>query len=367
MQLQWVAVNFATGNIVCDLTGIDLAAPLVRTIGQYESVQMSLTVDDNTNPDWLYGTMPYVGALIAYTGTNTAPTVVWGGVVTQRVRTPGSNVVQLALSTPEEHLDRCPVGTYNSGTKNQDTIVSDLMAWTMGTNGVAWTLNHLANASTQTQSVSYTPSAQTTVYSALQALTAVSGGPEWTAGWSWDVAGGTITPTLSYGARIGQPVNAGAQPNVTIEAQDLMGGSAFTEDYSAGMGANVVTCYGSASANATSSDVPYATAQAVNLNGRPLLTYFYQPNSTVSDPATLATYASQALAEMSDGAQALTMVIPNDLPGKQFGLDWHLGDDIGWRIGGPAFPVELSGIGRAVSLQADWATITPVLKGVSLS
>ncbi|HET6916945.1 MAG TPA: hypothetical protein VFH56_12715 [Acidimicrobiales bacterium] len=365
MNLQWVAVNLLTGAIVCDLADLELTGALATTIGQVESTQMFLHVTDSTNPDWLTGTQPGGSALIAYTGTNTTPTVVWGGIVTQRVREPGDPTVQLALSTPECYLDGCQVGTYTASNLNQDTILQGLMAFAMGSNRPAWTLNHLSNASTQTQSVSYTPSSQTSVYAALQALSAVQGGPEWMTGWTWNVAAGTITPTLTYGARIGQPVNAGAQPNVTIESGDLMPGSAFTEDYSPGMGANVVTAFGSTS-GASSGALPTATAQEVDLKGRPLWTYAFTPNQTVTDVTVLASYASQAATLMQDGAQPLTMTIANDLTGKQFGLDWNLGDDIGWVIDGPAFPQPVSGVSRVVSYHADWTTITPILKGASL-
>lgn len=362
--LQWVAASLLTGDIIADLPGIELAgAPLAVTIGQIESVQMTLNLDDKTNPDWPLGTQPGGAVLVAYTGTGTSPSIVWGGIVTQRVRIPGSTQVQLACSTAEAYLDACPVGTYTATDLNQDTILQGLMAFAMGPNRPGWVLEHLPNASTQTQTVAYTPSSQTSVYAALQALSAVQGGPEWIAGWSWDVAARTIVPTLTYGARIGQAVNAGAEPNVTIESADLQAGSAFSEDYSPGMGANQVTAYGSAAANATSTDVPMATATALDLQGRPLWAYGYQPNGTVTDPAILGLYAAQASARMQDGAQPLTMVIANDLVGKRLGTDWHIGDDIGWRIDGPAFPVPLSGVGRCISYQADLATITPILKG----
>lgn len=361
-----MAADLLTGVIIADLPSLLLAEPLVATIGQSESVNVTLSLDSTTNPAWLVATRPGATSLIAYTDDGPSPTIVWGGIVMQRVRdtTP---LVELALSTPEVYLDACMVGSYTATGLNQDTILSSLMAWAMGPNRPDWTLDHLANASTQTQSVSYTPSAQVSVYAALQSLSAVMGGPEWTAGWSWDVAAGKITPTLTYGARIGAAVNAGASPNVTIESTDLMPGSAFAEDYSTGMGANLVTTFGAASADAVSGAVPSASAQAVDLQGRPLWTYAYAPDQTVTDATVLGSYASAALTQMQDGAQPLTMTIPNDVPGKQFGVDWGLGDDIGWIIEGPAFPEPLSGVARCVSYQADWATITPVLKAASLS
>lgn len=363
MALQWVAASLLTGEIIADLPGIEIDDVLARTIGQYETAQATLNLDDRTNPDWLLGTQPGGSVLIAYTGSGKEPSIVWGGIVTQRVRIPGSTQVQLALSTAEAYLDGCYVGTYNATDLNQDTILQGLMAFAMGPNRPPWVLEHLPNASTQTQSVSYDMSSQTTVYAALQALSAVQGGPEWMAGWSWDTAAMTITPTLTYGARIGQAVNADAQPNVTIESGDLQAGSAYSEDYSPGQGANTVTAYGSADADARSTDVPMATATAIDLKGRPLWAYGYQPNGTVTDPATLGLYAAQASNRMQDGAQPLTMVIANDLAGKRLGVDWNIGDDLGWHIEGPAFPQPLSGVGRCISYQAALATITPILKG----
>lgn len=361
-MLRWVGVDMLTGNIVADLPDIEIAGTLPTTIGQPEQATVTLHLTDATNPDWLEATQPGGSVLIAYTGDVTAPTIAWGGIVQQRVRDT-SPVVQLALTTPESYLDACYVGDYTATNANQDSILATLMAFASGAGQWPITLNHLPNASTQTQSVAYTSSSQTTILSALQALSALQGGPEWTMGWSWNTTAGTITPVLSYGARIGQPVLAGSQPNVTLESTDLMA-SAFSEDYSSGQGANQVICYGSASASASSSVVPTATATATNTKGRPLWAYAFQPNSTVSDSTTLANYAIAALTAIQDGTHPLSMTIPLGIPGKQLGLDWGLGDDIGWNLTGPAFPTPITGVARCVGYQVDQATITPVLTSV---
>lgn len=363
--LQWTAVRLLTGQIVCDLPDIELTSQLAVTIGQLESAQVVLHLQATTNPDWPTGTQPGGSALIAWTGDPTAPTIVWGGIVAQRVRLPGSSDVQLGLVTPEAYLDGCEVGTYTATNLNQDTILASLMAFASGTGRVPIALRQLA-PSIQTQTVAYTRSSQVTVYAALQALSGVAGGPEWSMDWVWNVATGIILPRLNYGIRIGTGVLAGAQPNVTIEPTDMLAGSAFSEDFSAGHGANDVIAYGSASSTATSTDVPFVESVVLDTKGRPLWTYAYSPNQTVSDLTVLKTYAIAAVTQMQDGAQPLAVVLSTTLLGKQFGVDWNLGDDLGWSLSGMAFPTPLAGVGRCIGYRVDATTITPILKGVSL-
>lgn len=368
-DLQWLAVNLLTGSIVCDLPDVDLVDPLAMTIGQYEQVKVNLHLETKTSADWLAGTQDGGGVLIAWTGEPESRVITWGGIVQQRFRDLG-NTVQLGLVTGEALLEGAQVGTYNATGLNQDTILSSLMAFTAGANKVPITLNQLT-PSTNVQTVAYTPSSQTSVYAALQALSAVNGGPEWTMDWVWNLAAGTILPRINYGARVGNPVNAGQQPNVTLEMNDLQAGSGFTEDYSPGHGANDIVAWGSADPAATTTDLPFAQATETDLKGRPLWTYAYQPDQTTSDPAKLATYATAALGQLQDGAQPLAMTISNTLVGKRFGVDWFLGDDLGWSLGGPdadslAFPNTVSGTARCIGYKADTTSITPTLQGANL-
>lgn len=362
--LSWVGVSLLTGQIIADLPGIELTGPLATTIGQAESTTVTLNLASTTNPDWPAATLPGGVALIAYTGEPSAPTIVYGGIVTQRVRDT-SYAVTLSLSTAETYLGACYIGDYTATSKNQDAIIADLMSFANGASQIPFVLQHLPNASTFLQTVAYAAADQVTVLSALQSLSAISGGPEWTIYWSWDLTAATITPTFAYGARIGTP--AAGVPNVTVELADLLSGSTFTEDYSTGYGANSVTAVGAPPPDAANSSVPSVNATAANLNGRPLWAYSYQPDSTVSDLGILSDYVQQALTQMSNGIQPLQLILPNDLPGKRFGVDWFLGDDIGWVFEGLAFPGGVSGLARCIGYQVDHTTITPVLKGAGLS
>jgi hypothetical protein len=363
-DLQWLGVNLLSGQIIADLADVELTEPLAVTIGQYEQTRVYLNVEPNTPADWLAATQPGGTALIAWTGQPLAPNIVWGGIVQQRARTLG-NKVELALITPEGYLEACPVGTYNAAGLNQDTILSSLMAFAAGTYRPSIILNQLT-PSTNVQTVAYTPSSQASVYTALQALSGVTNGPEWTMDWYWDLVARTIRPRLNYGARVGNPVQAGGLPNVTVELEDLQDGSSFVEDYSPGHGANDVTAFGAPDPNATAADIASAQATAGDLKGRPLWSYVYQPNQTVTTSGALAPYATAAVAQMQDGAQPLSMVLLNNAPGKQLGVDWFLGDDLGWSLDGPTFPVPVAGTARCIGYTATTQTITPMLKGASL-
>lgn len=377
--INWTAVQLSTGAIVADLPGIELASDLPVTIGQVESATLVLNISTQTPGNWLTATQPGGAALIAWTGDPASPSIIWGGIVRQRIRGIGPRVT-LSCETPETYLNAAYVGNYTATSVNQDTILAALMGFASGTNQVPWVLNHLPSASTQTQSVSYASTSNVSVLSALQSLSAYAGGPEWTATWQWNLAARTIVPVLNYGARVGTPASNGV-PAVTITSADLAAEAVFTEDYSEGYGANQVTAYGAsantASSSSSSTVIPTATGTAIDLKGRPLWRYVYQPSSSITDPNVLAQHAAAAVTQLQDGAQPLTLVMPRrhqylsssgwGPTGKQLGQDWNLGDDIGWNITGPAFPSPVAGVARAIGYRLTYDTITPILQGALLS
>lgn len=357
--VSWVAADFLTGELIADLPDIEFDEALAVSIGQPEQATVNLHLL-TAPPNWLDATKPAKAVLLAYIGDLT--NIVWGGIVEQRDRD-ATTIVELTLTSAETYLDACYVGDYTATNVNQDTILSSMLAYAAGTNRPTWDLNHV-NPSSATQSVAYTADSNTTVLTALQALSGVSNGPEWLITWHLVPGAATtrVRPLITYGSRIGTPAGANG-PNVIIETADLQAGSGLHEDYSSGQGANTITAYGTAPENAYDDSVPMATATSLDLQGRPLWEYRYQPNSTVTDAATLATYAEQALQVMQNGTQPLTLVMDNDATGKQLGVDWNLGDDMGWYLSGIAFPTPETGVARCVGYQLDVATITPILQG----
>lgn len=363
MSLNWTAFQFSTGAIICDLPGLELAnGPMQRSIGQVESTNLNLNLDDDTAPEWVAATEKYSAGIVGWSGDPANPVIKWGGIVTQRVRDPFSPTVQLALSTPEDHLGRVPVGSLAT-TANQDTLVADLMAFATGPNMPPWVLNHVS-PSTQQQTVAYIGGQSNAfVLGALQSLSAYYQGPEWVTGWQWNVAAGTIVPTLTYGSRIGQVADPVLGPMVVFEADDMQVGSTLTEDCSASNFANQVTVMGASSGSTGSTS---ATATAPNLAGRVLCNLTITPTVSTTDPVALGQFAYAAVTQLAAGSQAAKLVVSKDLPGKSFGADWNLGDDIGYIFDGPAFPQPIRATVRAVSCAVDLTTVTPMLQGVVL-
>ena len=361
--LNWTAFQFVTGAIICDLPGLELASgPMQRSIGQMESTNLNLNLDAITAPEWMAATEKGSAGIVAWSGDPASPVIKWGGVVTQRVRDPFSPSVQLALSTPEAHLASVQVGSLAT-TDNQDTLVADLMGFATGTNMPPWVLTHVT-PSTQQQTVTYTAGqSNVSVLSALQTLSAYYGGPEWFTGWQWNVAAGTIVPTFTYGSRIGRVADPVLGPSVVFEANDMQAGSSFTEDYSAGYGANQVTMMGTASGSVGSTS---ATATAASLAGRPLWNMTYTPSVATTDATALGQFAYAAVTQLAAGSQTVKLVVSKDLPGKRVGADWDLGDDIGYIFTGPAFPRPISKTARCVGYAVDLTTATPMLQGVVL-
>lgn len=365
--LNWLGICFQTGDIICNLPGIQIQAPLAATIGQPETANLVLNLDDDTAPEWLTATTEGYGALIAWTGDPAAPVIQWGGIVQQRIRSPFSTQVQLSASTPDAWLASVPVGNLAT-TANQDTLAASLMGFATGANMPPWVLIPSSIASTQQQAVAYQASQNQNVLAALQSLSAYNGGPQWMTGWQWNLAVGKIKPTFTYGQRIGQPADPVLGPQVSFTVNDMQGGSSLSEDYSSGKGANTIA----ATLTPTAGGLIVATATASDLKGRPLTWMSYTPSSGAAAPSgsdlpTVAgAYAAAAIQALSDGSPTQNIVITNGIVGKQFGDDWNLGDDVGWRFTGQAFPDSPGGVSQCIGYRVDLTTITPILKGAVL-
>lgn len=388
-EIQWTAFDLLTGQIIMDSQqiGWEASTPLLQSIGQMETANLTFNVDETTPSEWTQATTPGGSGWVAWLGSPASPVILWGGIVTQRVRTL-STQINLQLSTLEAYLDGLPMGQYSAISVNQDAILNQIMTQFvnnvttgalagMSVNIPTFALIPSGVPSTATQTWTYTANPNVTVLGALQAVSSVLGGPQWLTGWSWNLSAGTITPTFTYGQQVGAVVPAGLAPAVTIDLNDLRNGSQFTEDFSAGYGANVVVALGSAQSKssnggAVTSGVAYAGSPLVAgglPGGRPAWVYTYNPNAQVSSLSVLNSYAAGALRVLQSGNQPIVAVLDIHQPGKQYGVDWNIGDFIGWSFGGVKgmdlqFPTAVVGSAQVIGVQITPATITPVLAAV---
>lgn len=355
MALSWVACNAADGRVLADLP--DLAVDSVSVVlGSYTSTQGSLPVP--TAPEgWPRATLPggVFLVLLDDVGDGLDPLPVWGGLVLRRTRTLGDEV-PVSVATVEAYLDR-RFARDRTFTGVAQTDVVRLLVEEFATSFPIRV--QVVSASSTVRDRVYKDSDDKTLLSVLSELSGVAGGPEWTVGWEHQTNPERYTPVLYVADRIGSPVPDGMGPGATFESPGPVTDAQLVEDFAAGKGATDVMAVSTASEDVR----PQSPHQVAVSPERPPFEHRFTPSTSISEVSTLTAHAQAALAQMQDGAQALTLtaIIQN---APRLGRDWFIGDDVGYRIQAPAFPDGLSGTARCIGWTIDLAepaTVTPIL------
>ncbi len=378
MTLQWVSADLATGKIIADLPGISPDYPLRRTIGLYDTATVHLYLDQAPE-NWERAVQEGASVLACYDDTvmpdGTQPNaIVWAGWVVTQIRNTATDTVDLSLATIEAYFDRRQVTDTAYVTVGQNAIIADLISKFVvtvgGTPGIPLTVTTSGAGTPQTQT--YLTTDWATVYSKMTQLNGLQNGPEFTCDWAWSSDGLSILPTLHIADRIGTAAMAGLEPATTWAMPGCVSDATQTRDYSSGKGANRVRAYSSGQGDGVPTS-PYFVA--ANLNNRPTFDFIYQPAASITDQPTLNSYAQQGVAFLAPGSVALTLT-GAIVESPHLGVDWFLGDDLGYQIGGLdengndtvlAFPGGISGVGRAIAYEIGGqsgqqpTTITPIL------
>jgi hypothetical protein len=362
----WKAVEAVTGYPIADLPDF-VADSLPATLSRPETFTGTMPINpaDSSAPvNWIQASDPWCVAILRI--DDATNTVVGGGYVNGRVRTQGDTVT-IPLVTAEGYLDRRQTGAYAPPATDQNTIMWQLVsqfvatASTAGLNGMPITLNTVGAAGVA-RDRTYAVADRKTVLSNLTELNNVQGGPEFTITWRHLTSPERWLPVFNVGTRIGQPVTTGLGPAVTFElGGTIQGGTvvdfAYTEDFSDTKGANYVTAYSLPDAT---TGLPLSQSMAYTVNARQLeLDYTWNPSTSITTAADLLAHVQQQLPLMQAGARSLALSIQgNAFP--QFGVDFFLGDSVGYRIGGldqfgkdtvPALPGGFSGVARVIGVQ----------------
>lgn len=366
MTLQWVSVDALTCRVLGDLPGLLPQYPLRRTLGQYETATFQFQLEDAPE-DWERGTRPLAAVLAAFDDTDPTAQIQWAGLINRRVRNTDDDTLDLTAATVESYFDRRSVGAVTYTATGQNTIVTDLIQRYVADVGGMPIVTALATAGTGVvRDRTYAVEDYAKVYQRLQELSGILAGPEWTVEWTWAADGVHLVPTLWVGDRIGSPVPAGLAPAATFDMPGCITTAQAVEDYSDGKGATRVTAYSSGEGETTPTS---GTQTAASSGGRPIVEYVFQPSTSITVTATLVDYARQVLAQLTPGQTAVTMTA-NTSAAPRLGVDWRLGDDVGYQIGGiddqgvetvKAFPGGIAGVGRAVAYELTADTITPIL------
>jgi hypothetical protein len=356
--LSWVACEARTGRVILDLPDL-----FVERVGAvlctYRTAAASLPVA--TAPEnWQRATLPKASRLVLL--DDEAP--IWGADIVRRSRSAG-DVVELSLATPEQTiLGAHYVGDVTYTGTAQGALVADLVDRFVFDGSVPMRVE-IVGTDTVTRDHTYTATQHKTVLAAITELAGRSNGPEFTVGWERDEDAGVVRyrPVLYVGNRIGSPVPADMGPAATFELPGPVSSVEFVEDFGEGKGANSVTAYSSGSGEA----VPAATATATDPD-RPTIEYHWSPSTSITETGTLASHAARAVAAMAAGARSLSLTaVQSEAP--RLGVDWWIGDDVGYGVTAPAFPDGLAGTARALGWelafprpgQSGPVMVTPVL------
>ena len=324
MTLSWLSVDARTGGVLADLPDLDVPK-VSRSICRYDSTTATLPVP--TAPDgWQLATRE--GGAVMILLDDTQP--IWGGLVTQCV--PGSgDTIPMSLATEESYLDRRYVGDVTYTGVGQNAIVADLIARYVATGplgGIPIRVVQVGGAGTL-RDRSYTDASDKSIYSVLTELAGVVGGPEWTIEWEHLTSPERYCPVLYVGARIGTQVMAGMAPSAVFDLPGCITEMTNPRDYSAGKGANDVMATSSATADVR----PQSPHQLAPDDGRPTYEHRFTPSTSITDVSTLTDHAQAALASLAPGASAVTLSAAV-VAAPKLGVDWQLGDDVGYQIGG---------------------------------
>lgn len=325
-MLLWVATEMRTGRVIAELPGLDVDQ-VADTMGRYESATATLPLMD-APPEWERATKP--GAAVLNLLDTDTMTPLWGGFVTKRPRTEG-DTIDLSLATIPAYFDRRYVGDETFTGVPQSVIVQQLVEKyaAAGANGGIPIRVEVVDPGT-TRSQTYKDADNQTLYTALQNLMGVDGGPEWRVGWEIaQTPALTITPVLYVGTMLGQRITPGLSPRVVFEMPGTAMSVQEVEDYSSGAGANLVRAY-----STDSNGVPIRSDDVVTVDGdRPTFEYRWQPSSSIIYKSTLDAHAHGLAPQLAGGTETLQLSAAH-VPGFQLGTDWDVGDDIGFKIGG---------------------------------
>lgn len=400
MTLSWLAVEASTGLVIAPLPGV--------RVTRVSSVLGDVTTCDGYIPvgsfptDWVRATEGRATNLILVDDykSKTVPVPLWGGWVMRRTRSLAAEM-RVTLSSLEGWLDSYRISTDRTFTGVSQTEIAKALVVEYALSGPhPLPLRIDAKPSTRLRDKTYEATSNKPVLTALQELSAIENGPEFTITWEWQHNPERITPVLTIADRIGTAPMPGLAPAATFSTTraGMVVAASLTEDYSHGQYASNVMTWSSGTGQAR----PQSTPQTFTDPIRPDVQFWHYPGSDITQQDTLDGYARQYLDRMRHGGTALSITAIMD-KAPRLASDWYIGDDIRYAIGGtvaspatelvsdayvdvyaedyrgrarvkkhpggvdsaPQFPGGLTGTARCVGWHldpAEPATVTPILE-----
>lgn len=372
MTFSWLSVEARTGRIIAELPLLD--APKVKqSIARYETTSATLPINlEDAPPDWLRATKRGAAHLVLLTDNPNDPAhgIPLIGYKISRRRRNESDTITLDMVTAEAYFDQRFVGDEAFAAVGQNTIISTLVTNyatdTGPKHGIPIRTQMVTAGAGIVRDRNYFDYNDKTLYSALVDLAGVIGGPEWYVGWEWQYNPDRLTPVLCVGDRIGTA--ATMAPNAVFDMPGCVSSFDLLEDYGVNRGGNDVMATSSGQGDTR----PQSPHQVAPTDDMPTFEVRFTPSTSIVDVNTLTSHAQAKLALTKAGSTALSLTAAVEAA-PVLGVDWFLGDDLGYAIGGldqsgrdtvPAFPGGISGIARNSGWELtldDTPFVTPIL------
>lgn len=326
---QWFACDLVSGQIIAELPSI--TGSLSRIIGASTSTGLNIPIPlggpDKPPPDIYSATDPGRTMIVAV--LNDQP--MWGGIVLRRQRgTEGTLTVSCA--SLESYLDHRFVRDHEWLEKDDTSLIAHGLAMDAEADeGIGLVID--ARPSGRLRDRRYLDQDDKTVLSALQELSGIKDGPEFTIDLEWtDETRTAFAKVLRIRPRIGlESTQAVFDSKSKSEAT-----YSFTEDYGDGRGANHIIATSSGEGEVRPQSIPARDEQQFHI-GWPRWERRFSPSTSITEIETLNTHAHSDLELRHLGARTFDIEVRGD-EYPRLGIDWNLGDNVRWHLFGHGHP-----------------------------
>lgn len=344
--MRWYGCDLVSGGVIEELP-LHPSGSLSHRLGAYTSA--GIVLDLGPAPaGWAEATQP--GRTMAVLAIDDV--VVWGGMILER-KGGTAGTVDLGVVECEAYLDRRYVAEHVWTGADERVIVSGLVSDAQP-QGIGYVLDVPVLGTTRDRT--YLAKDDKRVYSALQELMAVEGGPEWTVILDWSDATRTaVRKTFRARKRIGVAFSGAvgnAPPAVFQAAGESAAAYALAESFADPFGANHVIATSSGEGDDRPQSAAAIDSDALGVGRYPRFELRYQPSTSITNVATLDDHAAARLAALSRGLAAFSLAARFDAY-PRLGVDWQAGDDVGFELVGQRHPGGVVGIGRALGWTLD--------------
>lgn len=351
LPITWLACDFRTGYIACELPSLTPTGPLSRRLGTYTTTSFSLVLA-GAAAGWTEATDNGRTLLVAV--LDGAP--VWAGTCTVRGDRGSAPAVTLTATTAEGYLNRRFVPTVAFTGTDLSDIGAGLLAGVLADTPV---LDVTVTPAGVTADQSYQASADHSVAAALGDLMALEGGPEWTVDPVWNTDRSGVRLVVRIGPRIGQQ----AGPPPVFDFPGAVTAYAQQESYEDGKSATVVQATGAG--DGPTRAVSDIITSPLIAQGWPVYEYRWSPGTDITNTTVLTSYARSAADVMQAGASAWS-VTAAVAEAPRLGEDWSLGSAVRLLVApgtAPGHPAGADITARAWAWELDTAaeTVSPIL------